>query len=63
MLSDCVKCWCTPCQCRYEYRNLSYDQLGELIAGILTYKNEEERTIILLKAKEYLKNIPWKIDK
>lgn len=24
-LSDCIKCWETPCACGYEYRNQSVD--------------------------------------
>lgn len=29
-MSDCVKCWDTPCRCGYEYINYSKEQLIEM---------------------------------
>jgi len=30
-LSDCPKCWNTPCTCGYEYEDWSIERLQELI--------------------------------
>jgi len=34
-LSDCPKCWNTPCTCGYEYRDYSRDRKIELASVIL----------------------------
>lgn len=34
-LSDCPKCWDTPCTCGYEYRNDSKSKRIELASAIL----------------------------
>ncbi len=34
-LSDCEKCWSTPCTCGWEYRNYTANQKLKLIAAIL----------------------------
>lgn len=34
-LSDCEKCWDTPCTCGHEYRDYSTGQMIEWIRGII----------------------------
>ena len=34
-LSDCEKCWETPCTCGYAYRNYSIQQRKQLAAAVL----------------------------
>lgn len=34
-LSDCEKCWDTPCHCGYEYRNYTNEAKIDLAAAIL----------------------------
>lgn len=34
-LSDCIKCWDTPCTCGYDYRRLSKEQRFSRAAVIL----------------------------
>jgi hypothetical protein len=33
-LSDCVKCWCNPCECGYDYRSWSTDRIKNLISTL-----------------------------
>lgn len=40
-LSDCPKCWNTPCNCGYEYRNYSYNRKISLVSVILGIPEEE----------------------
>lgn len=51
-LSDCEKCWDTPCTCGWEYRNYSDEAFAKFIADILSYK--ETKLGILEKAKEII---------
>ena len=34
-LSDCAKCWETPCTCGYEYRGYTIDQRLELARAVI----------------------------
>lgn len=37
MMSDCIKCWETPCRCGWDYRKLNKDsrfQLASVILGV-----------------------------
>ena len=34
-LSDCVKCWNTPCMCGYDYRKWTRNQRIEQAAAVL----------------------------
>lgn len=52
-LSDCEKCWDTPCTCGWKYRNYTDEELARFIAGILRYK--EDKIGILERAKNIIK--------
>lgn len=51
-LSDCEKCWETPCSCGWGYRHYSDDQFAHFIADILTYKDNKLQ--ILENAKKII---------
>lgn len=34
-LSDCIKCWCTPCECGYKYREMSIENKINQIKAIV----------------------------
>ena len=40
-LSDCIKCWCTPCECGYEYRNWGKKGKDELVKAVQGYNTED----------------------
>jgi hypothetical protein len=33
-LSDCARCWNTPCTCGYDYRSWSKEELSDLITNL-----------------------------
>ena len=37
-LSDCIKCWSTPCECGYEYRDWSWKRIFKLHETIVETK-------------------------
>ncbi len=43
MMSDCEKCWDTPCTCGYEYRNWRVENLEKLIAVLQRVLNERQQ--------------------
>lgn len=47
-LSDCVKCWDTPCRCGWNYRTWTKDALNEFIKILQNVRDGKE---------------PWKIKK
>jgi hypothetical protein len=49
-LTDCVKCWDTPCGCGYEYRKWPVKAMCEHIASITQYRTKEEAKKILEEA-------------
>lgn len=53
-LTDCEKCWSTPCECGWEYRHYSDKGLAEFIAHILTYK--DNKLDILEQAKKIIED-------
>lgn len=52
-LTDCEKCWSTPCDCGWEYRHINDEEFAKFIARILTYK--EDKIAILEKAISIVK--------
>jgi len=45
-LSDCEKCWSTPCDCGYDYRNYSDEEFNKFIddisKGRLKYREQQK---------------------
>jgi len=39
-LSDCPKCWDTPCRCGYMYKDWQDNSIYELFEGILKHREE-----------------------
>ena len=37
-MSDCLKCWETPCRCGYDYRDWSSESIEDLRAVLLKVK-------------------------
>ncbi len=40
-MSDCIKCWDTPCTCGYEYRNWPYQKRVEFAKIVLGVTSNE----------------------
>ncbi len=40
-LSDCIECWCTPCECGYEYSNWAKKGKDELVKAVQGYNTED----------------------
>jgi hypothetical protein len=54
-LSDCIKCWNTPCTCGWEYRFYSFTVITKYIASTLRYRTKEEAIKVLESAIEMIK--------
>lgn len=46
-MSDCPKCWETPCICGYDYKDYDEDKLFNLIVAILSHHNETKQLNVL----------------
>lgn len=51
-LSDCPKCWDTPCSCGYEYRNYSKEYMIEFICNFLSYHSKKDAIDVLKEAEQ-----------
>ena len=49
-MSDCAKCWETPCSCGHEYKNYTKEKLADHIADITNYRDRSEAIEILKQA-------------
>lgn len=51
-LSDCIKCWMTPCECGYEFENASDSYKAQMTKSINGFTIEE--LMRWLENKHYL---------
>ncbi len=56
-MSDCEKCWSTPCCCGYEYKDYTIKALAKHISSVVKYRSEIEAVKILKTAIEIIENI------
>jgi len=50
-LHNCIKCWQTPCECGYDWKDYNLDQLAEYIATTVKYKTKQEALEVMKKAE------------
>lgn len=59
-LSDCEKCWDTPCTCGWDYRNWTKkeikDQIKMLQKALKNVKQTKNKLNIVKRIKQSLKN-------
>lgn len=53
-LSDCSKCWDTPCRCGFGYKDYTKDYMIKFIKSIVSHKELKEQVEII---KEVLNNL------
>lgn len=54
-MSDCEKCWDTPCNCGWDYRDYSKDQAAELVAAVVSNFSDVDVVEVLRLAAEIRK--------
>lgn len=42
-LSDCIHCWCNPCECGYDYENWSVKRLEKQISMLQDVLKKKKR--------------------
>jgi len=61
-MSDCEKCWDTPCTCGWDYRNYPKERREELAAAVLGIKTAELQAVFRAPEKHPKKDDPqWLI--
>jgi hypothetical protein len=55
-LSDCEKCWDTPCTCGHDYRDWSKDKLIEFVVSVVSKHPKQEQIRIMSAVLEEVKN-------
>jgi hypothetical protein len=56
MLSDCSKCWDTPCTCGWDYKGYTIEGLSSHLASITQYRDKEDALKALELAISKVKN-------
>lgn len=51
-MSDCEKCWETPCVCGYKFKDYTHEYMMKYIVGILQYRSPAEAKLLLQGAME-----------
>lgn len=51
-LSDCEKCWDTPCTCGWDYRKYSKERLQTFVEAVISMHPKETQIEIINKIKE-----------
>jgi hypothetical protein len=54
-VSDCEKCWDTPCTCGWDYRKKTHMYMADFISNIVQYRTKEEAILILELALSVVK--------
>jgi hypothetical protein len=57
-MSDCEKCWDTPCVCGWKYKDYTHDYLLKFIVSTVQYRPAEEAKLLLQEALEKIENKP-----
>lgn len=53
-LSDCEKCWDTPCGCGWYFRDWDEHSIASHVASCIAYRDDAAKRRILLKAIEII---------
>jgi len=57
-MSDCAICWETPCQCGWEYKDNSAENLSKHIAKITQFRTKEQAKAIIERALNIVDELP-----